>query len=86
MNAYTLTRTPNEQRNAAAMSASSPSRHGIDVGRYVTKFQRILGANGDWSARTKALEILRRWQFDDMLDAASRQRARLLFLKFSRNR
>ncbi len=55
----------------------------IDVGRYVAEIERTLCAGGDRAQRTQALAILQRWQFDEMLDDASRQRAKVLIWRFA---
>ena len=67
------------------MNAASPTRRKIDAGRYVEEMERILLAAGDRSACVRALAILERWQFDEMLEDASRQRAKLLVFRFARN-
>lgn len=82
MDTHSSGKTAREKR---AASASSPTRCKIDVGRYVDEMERILLAHGDRNARMQALAILERWQFDEMLEDASRQRAQLLVLRFARN-
>jgi hypothetical protein len=49
---------------------------GINVRGYIEKMAQTLRAGRDRAACEQALAILRRWQFDDMLDAASRAAAR----------
>ncbi len=83
MDAYSPGTTANEERNDTAANASSPSRSKIDVGRYVAEMERTLRTAGDRRVRMHALGVLQRWQFDEMLDDASRQRARLLVLRFA---
>ena len=74
-----------KEPNNKAASAASPSRYKIDVGRYVAELERMLRANRDRSACLQALAILQRWQFDEMLEDASRQRAKMLVLRFAGN-
>src|SRR5262249_58689488 len=54
----------------------------IDVGTYVTELERVLRAGQDPERCREALKILERWQFDLMLDAASRRRAAKLIHEF----
>ena len=77
-------RTAEGQRNNGA-GALGVSPCPIEVGRCVAEMERILSGDHDYSARMRALAILQRWQFDEMLDAASRRRARQLVLQFARN-
>jgi hypothetical protein len=49
----------------------------------VAEIERTLRAGGDRGRRTQALAILQRWQFDEMLDDASRQRAKVLIWRFA---
>lgn len=69
---------------AKAATTSDSNCHKIDVGRYVAEMEDVLLANAHRASPRQALAILRRWQFDEMLDDASRQRARLLVLRFER--
>jgi hypothetical protein len=55
----------------------------IDVSRHVREMESVLRWSADPIGRTNAIAILRRWQFDDMLDDASRQRARMLVREFA---
>ena len=84
MEAYNSTNTAEREANNTAAGASSPSHGKIDVGSYVAEMERVLRANDDQGARMDALGILQRWQFDEMLDDASRRHARLLVLRFAR--
>ena len=81
MNAHSLGKTAEEE---PADAASSPDCRKIDVRRYVAEMEHILRTNGDPNACRQALAILKRWQVDEMLDDASRQRAQLLALRFAR--
>ena len=56
----------------------------IDVGRQVTEIERVLRADGELTERVNALAILERWQFDEMLDRASRMKAKVLVQEFGR--
>lgn len=67
------------------MSAVSACRGMIDVSRYLAEMEGMLGASGDGNAHWRALGILQRWQFDEMLDEASRRRAKDLVSRFARN-
>lgn len=49
----------------------------IDVGRWIDEIESGL-RSGDEREVDRALAILRRWQFDPMIDAESRERAREL--------
>ncbi len=57
----------------------------IDVKRQVDEMERVLRAQDDPSRCQKTITILRRWQFDEMLDDASREKARILVLEFECN-
>jgi len=61
---------------------ANPSRTKIDVSRYVAAMERVLCAACDTAEQSKIMAILRRWQFDEMLDDQSRQQARLLVSGF----
>ena len=54
----------------------------IDVSWYVQGMERALRARQDPMSREKTITVLRRWQFDTMLDDASRVKARLLVREF----
>ena len=85
MEAYGPGKNPNGERNesCAIPAGSSPTK--IDVGRYVAEIERMLCSGGQRPQRKQALAILRRWQFDEMLDNASRQRAKVLIWRFAGN-
>ena len=72
----------NAERSEAGAIPAGPSPTKIDVSRYVAEIEHKLHAGGD---RTQALAILRRWQFDEMLDDASRQQAKRLIWRFAGN-
>lgn len=65
--------------------ASSPRGFKIDVSRQVEEMEHVLRAGGDRTRRREALAILQNWQFDEMLDDASREKARLLVQTFASN-
>ncbi len=50
----------------------------IDVSRRVEEMERILRVGADLNRAREVLAILQRWQFDEMLDDASRERAKRL--------
>jgi hypothetical protein len=54
----------------------------IDVSREVVEMERLLRSTADSALRETAIATLRRWQFDDMLDDPSRERARRLVNEF----
>ena len=54
----------------------------IDVSRYVLEMEQVLHAEQDPVRCDKAIAILRRWQFDEMLDDASRAKARMLVQEY----
>ena len=56
-----------------------PEFHKIDVGRHLQEIEQSLRSG---NGHEEALAILQRWQFDDMLDDASRQKARRLVKEF----
>jgi hypothetical protein len=76
-------KTVKQGPNSHAAIASCPSRCPVDVNRYVAEMERVLDSNHDRSACLQAIEILQRWQFDEMLDVASQERARVLVLRFA---
>jgi len=55
----------------------------IDVSRQVTEIEHVLRVGQDLIQCVEGLAILERWQFDEMLDSASRRRARLLVQEFT---
>ena len=55
----------------------------IDVSREVEELERVLLSAPDPLRRQEAIAILRRWQFDTMLDEASRRKAAMLVREFS---
>jgi hypothetical protein len=54
----------------------------IDVKRQVEEMERVLRAQDDVARSQATMTILRRWQFDEMLDDDSREKARMLVLEF----
>jgi hypothetical protein len=54
----------------------------IDVKRQVEEMERVLRMQDDPARCQATISILRRWQFDEMLDDASREQARMLVLEF----
>lgn len=54
----------------------------IDVSRYVHGMERALHSQQDPVGCEKTIAILRRWQFDEMLDDASRAKAGMLVREF----
>jgi len=75
--------TTNPQRNNPSARPVSGSLFKIDVGRHVAEIERVLRVGGDLIRCAEALEILERWQFDEMLDDASRNKARALVREFA---
>ena len=57
----------------------------IPVGQYVREMEAALRYDGDPIRRAGILAVLRRWQFDEMLDDASRRKAKVLVSEFVRN-
>ena len=55
----------------------------IDVSRYVLEMEEVLYAQQDPARCENAIAILRRWQFDEMLDDASREKAKTLVQEFA---
>jgi hypothetical protein len=55
----------------------------IDVSRQVAEIERVLRAGGELTRCMDALAVLERWQFDDMLDNASRKKASVLLREFA---
>lgn len=58
----------------------------IDVSRYVQEMERALRSRQDPVRCEDAIAILRRWQFDEMLDDASRAKAEMLVREFDSTR
>ena len=56
--------------------------HKIDVERQVREMERILRTENNLARCEAAITVLRRWQFDEMLDDCSREKARMLVLEF----
>ena len=54
----------------------------IDVSRQVAEMERVLRSRESTARSLDALAVLDRWQWDDMLDSASRTRARRLVREF----
>jgi hypothetical protein len=54
----------------------------IDVSQHVQGMERVLHARQDPLSCHKTITILRRWQFDEMLDDASRTKAGKLVHEF----
>jgi len=75
--------TTNPQRNNTSGRSVSGGLFKIDVGRHVAEMERVLRIGGDLIHCVDALEILERWQFDEMLDDASRNKARALVREFA---
>jgi hypothetical protein len=80
MEAYSLRKNANGERSEACAMPSGSTLTKIDVSRYVAEIERMLRAGGE---RTQGLAILRRWQFDEMLDDASRLNAKGLIRRFA---
>ena len=55
----------------------------IDVSRHVSEMERVLRGGESDAGRLEALAVLERWQWDEMLDAPSRARARSLVREFA---
>ena len=54
----------------------------IDVSRYVLEMEQVLHTEQDPVRCHNAIAVLLRWQFDEMLDDASRVKARMLVQEF----
>jgi hypothetical protein len=54
----------------------------IDVRRHVAEMEQVLRGRDGMVRRLEALAVLERWQWDEMLDSASRNRARQLVREF----
>ena len=61
-------------------------RSKIDVSRYVQEMEQVLHSGKDPIKCENALAVLERWQFDEMLDDASRTKAKLLVQEFESRR
>jgi hypothetical protein len=55
----------------------------IDVSREVAGLERVLRSHETPARCREAMAILGRWQFDEMLDDASREKARMLVHEFA---
>ena len=55
----------------------------IDVRSWIDKIEESLKSSPDRAEFLDALAILQRWQFDEMIDEESRERARLLVRRFA---
>ena len=75
----------NQERSTAAATTSGASLIKMSAGRQVAEMERTLRAAGDRTGYMEALRVLRRWQFDTMLDGASREKARALVWEFEPN-
>jgi hypothetical protein len=56
----------------------------IDVSQWITELEQVLRSAKSPPRCEEALNILQRWQFDEMLDDASREKARTLVREFAR--
>jgi hypothetical protein len=56
----------------------------IDVSQWVGELEQVLRSAENPIRCQKALAILQRWQFDEMLDDASREKAKTLYRQFAR--
>ena len=65
------------------MSNEAPK---IDVSQWVAELERVLRSGENPARCEEALVILQRWQFDEMLDDASREKAGILVRQFARFR
>lgn len=54
----------------------------IDVKNQVDEMERVLRAHDDPGRCQATISVLRRWQFDEMLDDVSREKAKMLVLEF----
>jgi hypothetical protein len=62
---------------------SGPAGSRIDVRQQVAEIERVLREGVDPAGCLRALSILERWQFDEMLDDGSRMKARVLVREFA---
>jgi hypothetical protein len=67
--------------SSATMSDEVPK---IDVSQWITELEQVLRSAKSPPRCEEALNILQRWQFDEMLDDASREKARTLIREFAR--
>jgi hypothetical protein len=81
--AWLLAENLHQQHNSIAAKPLSVSPFTIDVSREVAEIERALRVGEDLIQCVEGLAILERWQFDEMLDDASRMRARLLVQEFA---
>ena len=65
-------------------SSSDSAQGKIDVGHLVERIEQVLRAGRDAASCQEGLAILRRWQWDQMLDQDSRLRARALLSEFDK--
>ena len=79
-------RNTDQQRSNSAARPGNPRLFKIDVSRQVEELEHVLRAGADLTRCMKALEVLERWQFDEMLDDASRKKARRLVREFTAER
>jgi hypothetical protein len=56
----------------------------IDVSQWVAELEQVLRSAQDPFRCEEALAILQRWQFDEMLDEVSREKAKVLCREFAR--
>jgi uncharacterized protein (DUF924 family) len=56
----------------------------IDVSQWVVELEQVLRSAKNPARCEEALAILQRWQFDEMLDHTSREKARALVREFGR--
>jgi hypothetical protein len=56
----------------------------IDVSQWVAELEQVLRSAQDPIRCEEALAILQRWQFDEMLDQGSREKAKALYRQFAR--
>jgi hypothetical protein len=75
----------NQERSTTSATTSSASLITISAGRQVAEMERTLRSVGDRTRYMETLTVLRRWQFDTMLDGASREKARGLVWEFEPN-
>ncbi len=73
----------NGPHGRASARPERPTRFTIDVGPHVEEIERVLRVGGELARCLEALDILERWQFDEMLDDASRKKARMLVREFA---
>jgi len=78
-------RNANQERSNTPATTSSSSLIKMSVGRQVAEMERTLRAAGDQTEYMEALAVLRRWQFDRMLDPAFREKAKALVWEFDPN-